>query len=635
MADPLLGHVIADRYRLLRLIGRGGMGVVYQVEHVRMGKLMAMKLLHGELSRDPEVVRRFRREAQAASQLKHLNTVSIFDFGRADGLMYLVMEYIDGADLGRILRAEQRIGFTRAAGIFEQVCGSLAEAHEQGIVHRDLKPENVLISSMRDMPDFVKVLDFGLAKLRETEDRLEITSQGSIIGTPYYMAPEQIRGGAIDARADIYSVGAVLFKALTGRPPFTAANPIGVLTKHMTEPVPRLSDVFAELDLPPIADRIVQCAMAKEPDGRYARIDELRNDLLDHLGRVDEGSASSRWRRRSPGASLGAAEVIALRPPSGPAEAAAARVIEVATRKDFDAFERRLRRRGVYVWLVPLLLACGVAGAAGWYVKNVRWAHPTEEQEPNNDSATATALYPNEPIDAYLGRRVSPTESDRDVFVFERPAGSTRWLARVEATGIPNMDTVLELVPAGQSRPEVKADGGGVGAAEVLSDWALRAPRYFVVVRELWVDGRRPTENVSDRYTVRLRLHEQLAGMEAEPDDSVETANALAADVIGRGHLSGADVDVWCPSVPGVRPSTLRLTAAAPAGVDLILRLLGGSGSRDAVVDARGRGEVEEATLSAAPGSPPRCVEVALKSEERVGLAIEQSYELRLRERTP
>src|SRR5688572_10527755 len=231
--DPLLGRLIDARYRVISRLGHGGMGVVYKVEHQRMGKIAAMKVLHRELVSDKEVVKRFRREAEAVSKLTHPNTVQTFDFGTADGAMYLVMEYVRGEDLGAILRRDGPLAFRRAAPIFIQICAALAEAHELGIVHRDLKPENILVTRTKEGSDHVKVLDFGLAKLSEREEAAEVTGRGTIIGTPYYMSPEQIRGETLDHRSDIYSLGAMMYRILTGEHPFHAQTPVGVLTKHL------------------------------------------------------------------------------------------------------------------------------------------------------------------------------------------------------------------------------------------------------------------------------------------------------------------------------------------------------------------------------------------------------------------
>ncbi|MCA9645835.1 MAG: protein kinase, partial [Myxococcales bacterium] len=213
IADPLLGMVIAERYRIVAPIGRGGMGVVYRVEHVRIGKLMALKLLTGELTSDSELVGRFKREALMVSKLSHPNTVQVFDFGTSDGLTYLAMEFLDGRDLGRLIEDSGCLDPVRVARLTIQICSSLAEAHGQGMIHRDLKPENIIVLQTRE-GELVKVLDFGLAKLRESSEMLEVTSRGAIVGTPYYMSPEQVRGEEVDQRSDIYSLGALMYKAL-------------------------------------------------------------------------------------------------------------------------------------------------------------------------------------------------------------------------------------------------------------------------------------------------------------------------------------------------------------------------------------------------------------------------------------
>jgi serine/threonine protein kinase len=235
VADPLIGRVVNDRYRILSLLGRGGMGVVYRVEHLHIGKAMAMKLLHGELARKRDVVQRFRREAAAVSALSHPNTVQVFDSGQDGGLMYLVMELLEGSDLGAVIRKEGPLPFSRIARIGLQLAGSVGEANDKGIIHRDIKPENIMLIAGADGREIVKVLDFGLAKLRsDGAGNLSLTNAGAILGTPYYMAPEHIRGDKVDARADVYAMGATFYKALTGVPPFVAPTPMGVLTMHLT-----------------------------------------------------------------------------------------------------------------------------------------------------------------------------------------------------------------------------------------------------------------------------------------------------------------------------------------------------------------------------------------------------------------
>src|ERR1051325_10707448 len=258
-SDPWLGRVVDGRYRVQARLGVGGMGVVYRVEHLHLGKTAAMKVLSPDTAAKPEMVRRFRLEAQAVSKLNHPNIVQTFDFGTADGALYLVMEFIKGEDLSTLLRREGAWSFARAARFFIQVCSGLTEAHEAGIVHRDLKPENLMVVRRRDDDEHAKVLDFGLAKLRErSPGERAISTGGQVIGTPYYMAPEQVRGEDLDARADIYSLGATLYRVLTGVPPRSRA--------------PGQS-------LPIDADRIVLRAMAKSVEDRYASAAEVQRDL--------------------------------------------------------------------------------------------------------------------------------------------------------------------------------------------------------------------------------------------------------------------------------------------------------------------------------------------------------------------
>ncbi len=346
--DPLIGRVIADRYRILAPLGRGGMGVVYKVEHLRIGKLMAMKLLTGQLSRDRDVVRRFKREALAASRLTSVNTVQVWDFGHADGLTYLVMELVHGEDLGKLLRREGPLPWVRVAKIAAQVCNSLVEAHARGIIHRDLKPENLLLvrAELAEVQELVKVLDFGLAKLHE-DDRVtpnpnEITTAGAIVGTPYYMAPEQIRAERVDGRTDLYALGAVMYRALTGAPPFVAPTPMAVLTMHLVSPLEPPTLRAPTRAIPDEASAIVVRALEKDPAARFASASELRDALLRSLA----GAGISGGFLRA-----GALEA---------AEEASENRVSMGTpakRGEVDAYSRRARRNVAVVIAVLLVLA--------------------------------------------------------------------------------------------------------------------------------------------------------------------------------------------------------------------------------------------------------------------------------------
>ena len=352
--DRLVGATVDGRYRVIGKIGAGGMGAVYKVEHLAMGKLAAMKVLHPSLTQDREVAQRFKREAEAVSRLSSPNTVQVFDFGESGGSMYLVMELVKGEDLGAILRRDGPMPFARLAPMLIQICEALSEAHEAGIVHRDLKPENLFVSRARDGRDVVKVLDFGLAKLRDSEELNQVTARGSLIGTPFYMSPEQIRADELDARSDIYSLGALMYRVLTGVHPFTAPTPVAVLTQHLTEELVPPSRRKPELHIAPRVEAIVMKAMAKRQEERYASADELKAALA-------EAASSPSQRLTTISQEMRRASDRAARARPDPSVATPIGAAQPLRREDFDAYERGLkRRRWLGLSIVPLGLVLGV-----------------------------------------------------------------------------------------------------------------------------------------------------------------------------------------------------------------------------------------------------------------------------------
>ena len=236
-ADPLIGRTLAERYRVLRPIGAGAMGTVYLAEQ-RLGhtsRRVAVKVLSDEVRRDADLIARFHRECAAMATLDHPNTVRIFDFGElSDGTPYMVMEHVDGEPLSHVLERGP-LPLERVQRIVAQIAGSLQQAHDRGIVHRDLKPDNVILLSDGPAQDFVKLLDFGIAKHvgRSRIIHAELTAPGTILGTPQYMAPEQFAGGDVDARTDVYALGVMIYEMLAGRPPFEADTPLEWATKHL------------------------------------------------------------------------------------------------------------------------------------------------------------------------------------------------------------------------------------------------------------------------------------------------------------------------------------------------------------------------------------------------------------------
>jgi serine/threonine-protein kinase len=271
----LVGQTLAGRYRLAKLIGQGGMGSVYQaVDHQMSNRVIAVKVLAPHLVSDDKQVARFEQEARAASQLRHPNTISVLDFGRSpDGHIFMVIEFLTGETLTNVLR-RGRIETTRALFMMRQVCKSLAEAHSKGIIHRDLKPDNIFVCEIYGEKDFIKVIDFGIAKFLEAGGQ-ELTQAGKMFGTPRYLSPEQAQGLPLTAASDLYALGVILFEMLSGRPPFVAEDPIAVAIKHVQEAPPSFSDVAPDVYVPDDVDGIVFRLLSKKPQQRYQSAEEV------------------------------------------------------------------------------------------------------------------------------------------------------------------------------------------------------------------------------------------------------------------------------------------------------------------------------------------------------------------------
>ncbi len=271
----LVGRKLAGRYHLVSLLGAGGMGSVYKGHDSAMSdRVVAVKVLAPHLVSDEKQVQRFEQEARAANQLRHPNTISVLDFGRdPDGHIFMVIEFLTGETLTGILR-HGRLDISRILYIFRQICKSLAEAHSKGIVHRDLKPDNIFVCDIYGESDFVKVIDFGIAKFLEEEGN-QLTQAGKMFGTPRYLSPEQAQGKRLDARSDLYSLGVMLFESITGRPPFVAEEAIAVAIKHVQEKPPRMDEVAPDIYIPREVDRIVFKLLSKRPEDRYQTAEEV------------------------------------------------------------------------------------------------------------------------------------------------------------------------------------------------------------------------------------------------------------------------------------------------------------------------------------------------------------------------
>jgi serine/threonine-protein kinase len=368
----LVGSVLSGRYLIERLLGTGGMGAVYQAEHTHMHKRLAVKVLHPEMTRMPEVVARFEREAMAAAHIEHPNVAAATDFGKLDdGSFFLVLEYVEGEDL-RAAVARGRMSVARACHVARQMASALARAHGLGVVHRDLKPENVMLVEREGDPDFVKVLDFGIAKVpmgglgAGSKGNGEVLTQlGMVYGTPEYMAPEQALGQEIDARADLYALGVILFEMLTGKRPYEHESKVTLLGMHVTAPIPKVRERAPDAGIPAELEAVVARLMAKEATARY----ESAKELIEALD-----AATAPAAQRGPSSEAFAVGPTSLAQPAVPAPFSGRlslpslpRVAQRARDSLNDALQK------APPWVTPRRVAIAGAGVAALILATAVW----------------------------------------------------------------------------------------------------------------------------------------------------------------------------------------------------------------------------------------------------------------------
>ncbi|HEY6561105.1 MAG TPA: serine/threonine-protein kinase, partial [Polyangiaceae bacterium] len=354
-ANPLLGTVIDKRYDVLEVLGEGGMGTVYRVRHVALGRQFALKALRRDMAADAELSARFIQEAKAAAAVVHQGVVQITDFGSLpSGQPYFVMELLQGRPLSWVLHSGGPLPAARAVRLLLMVAEALAAAHEAGVIHRDLKPDNIQVAEVTADRDIVKVLDFGLAKVAGAS---RLTRAGMVFGTPHYMSPEQAAGEQVDQRSDIYSLGIVMYEVFTGQVPFEADSYMGVLTKHMYVEPPRLSELLpSHKALGALEDILLRC-LKKKPAERYLSMAELIAALHSVISFTEQGSVEVRpSARREPVPTVRLADQL-----------------EAPTRDELRAFDPQPRaarlRKAVVVTLAALGLVAGVAWAGVAWLK--------------------------------------------------------------------------------------------------------------------------------------------------------------------------------------------------------------------------------------------------------------------------
>ncbi len=378
--DPLVGQSF-DKYEVIRRIGEGGMGLVFEAQHTVIEKQVAMKVLREDFSKRPEVVERFRQEAKSASRIGHQNIVDISDFGTTPlGQSYFVMEFLEGEDLANVLAREGTVGMERSLHILIQCCQALGAAHDKGIVHRDMKPENIFLTARGGDPDFVKIVDFGIAKMSDIETPGEpgrkLTKTGMIFGTPEYMSPEQAAGKPLDHRVDVYALGVILFELATGRVPFVGDSFMGILTQHMFEEPPSLREVNPQVKITSELELVISRALAKDPDARYQTMKDLEDALVEAgQGRLTQATLH------------GYGEPVKARPRP-------LRMVDPTSATD-ELPATKGGRGGLIAALVALFVVGG-AGAAWWFTQRGE-ASPVAEVDPVTPEPVEADSPPIEP----------------------------------------------------------------------------------------------------------------------------------------------------------------------------------------------------------------------------------------------
>jgi serine/threonine protein kinase len=455
---PVIGREVAGRYRILAKLGEGGMGAVYRAEQISLKRTVALKMLRPDVGGSQTLLRRFNAEAEAVAKLSHPNTVNIIDFGSdTDGTLFIAMELIEGRSLRTLVQSEAPLPLRRSLAIAAQIAASIADAHSHAIIHRDLKPDNVMLQDRGKQKDVVRVLDFGIAKLRDdTRQNNAMTQAGDMLGTPQYMAPEQIRAEAIDGRTDVYALGCILYEMLTARLPFEAPTVMALLSKHLMEtPLPP-SQRRPELGLPPMIDDLVMGAMAKDPARRPATMELLGEHITavlatlppDPTGPSAPISVPYVPAQMTPPASFapstppppGAAFTPALTPPvmHGPPP-----VLPTPQRPKSDK---------TLVFVILGVLALFGAGAAAYFA-----TRPDPKPEPRRDDPWKNAQQPDDPDD----KPDKPDEPDEDKEPPPEPdaASPDPWGGKTSSAGASTSDLAGASVDVGQGAKFVAPPG--------------------------------------------------------------------------------------------------------------------------------------------------------------------------------
>jgi serine/threonine-protein kinase len=532
--DPLIGQMVAERYQILSLIGEGGMGRVYLAEHVRMGRKSAVKVINPALATTADAISRFNREAANACKINHPNVAQVYDFGEmADGTLYLAMEFIDGETLDSIVAREGSLAPARAAQITKQVADALFAAHHLGIVHRDLKPENVMVARHLDGSDWVKVVDFGIAKTVQ-RDGLEgrsqtVTTAGVSLGTPEYMSPEQLAGERLDHRTDIYSLGLVLFNMLTGELPYPKLTSKETLVRRLTSPPRTLAEVRPDVAWPRALQDVLNRALTSEVGDRYDNVAEF-------------GRAVVRAVEESESVAAAPSAVAA----TGAAAAATSPVPNVAGSDEGPLDPPTPRRRG-RVWAAATVVAI----AAGILVIATRGHQSAalDDLDPVADSTPATAPTVSVTPPA-LPSKPRPSPAPHPPASTTAPRTSAEASARGQASAMSDLGQQLS--------DSIRRMVGRVPLAELT-----RVDSVLAAIGPQLERARRAEASRSSRLQPRhYWLTPNGDSVDAEPlprDAPLEARVAVAAQEI-RGHIARMTQRFLNHDVGGARREYLMAT---------------------------------------------------------------------------
>ncbi len=381
-ADPRIGTVIDNRYRIVDRVAAGGMGVVYRAERLQLGRTVAIKFLDAANAADENSRARFEREAKAMSMLSHPHCVSVIDFG-VSGTPFIVMDYVTGQPLVSLIYTKKKVGAERSVSIMKQVMAGLAHAHGHEIIHRDVKPANIMLTEATGTGDFVRILDFGLAKLRGARS---LSSSNIVVGTPSYMSPEQGAGTELDVRTDVYSAGVVLFELLTGEKPFIGGDAFEILRMHQQDPVPLLGTIKGSDEIRIALDAVIQQALAKKPRNRF----QTALDMGEALARIEDSNRPERpvGKRSSKKKDLARATT---QLPAEPAPGPEGTEVLASSTRTKEPSERKGKDKGAvsgFLKTIAVLGALGVLGILGWNY----WSQYTKDNAVASTPASEPAI---------------------------------------------------------------------------------------------------------------------------------------------------------------------------------------------------------------------------------------------------